>query len=97
MVHGIEDATTQAASMNAECDDDADVPSSAIIEDALGIEVSGADSGGPYCVVQAWRQDNHAGLVAGGDDEDVWAWKNGEKWTELPMEDDDNYPFFSDF
>jgi hypothetical protein len=70
---------------------DADVPSSAIIEDGLGIEVSGADSGGPYCVAQAQRQDNHAGLVAGGDGKDVWAWNNGKKWeTKLSMEDNDN-------
>jgi hypothetical protein len=91
VVHSMEDAAAQAASMNTECNDDADVPSSVVIEDALGIEVSGADTGGSYCVAQAQRQGNHAGLVVGGEDEDVWVWNNGEKWeTELPTEDNDN-------
>lgn len=52
--------------------DDTDVPSSAIIEDALGIAVTGADVQVTDCIVQARKDDETGGLVA-ADEENVWA------------------------
>jgi len=31
----------------------------------------------------------HGGLVADGEIEDMWAWKNGERLREAPMDDDE--------
>jgi len=71
-VHGIE--TMESAD---DSNDDTDVPSSAIIQDALGIAVSGADQASD-CVVQMRKDAEHGGLVAANEDEDVWAFNNGE-------------------
>ncbi|KAH7903996.1 hypothetical protein BJ138DRAFT_1119844 [Hygrophoropsis aurantiaca] len=72
VVHGFED--NELISMDDE--DDSDVPSSAVIEDALGI--TGLDSD----FVDRWIQ--------WGDDENIWAWNNGEKWgDDLPTISDD--------
>jgi hypothetical protein len=47
VIHGVEGA--MEASMEPECNDKVDVPSSAVIEDAVGLKVLGADSAGSYC------------------------------------------------
>ena len=77
-VHGIE--TMESAD---DSNDDTDVPSSAIIQDALGIAVSGADQASD-CVVQTRKDTEHGGLVAADEDEDVWAFNNGKKWGDEP-------------
>jgi hypothetical protein len=70
-------------SMNADCDDDADVASSAVIKDALDLVAPDGSSEGSVCVTRA----PSGGLTAAGEGEDVWAWNNGEKWgDELPAE-----------
>ena len=77
--------------------DDTDVPSSAIIQDTLGIAVSGADQASD-CVVQTRKDTKHGGLVAAAKDEDVWALNNGKKWgDEPPVDEGDNHEFFCDF
>lgn len=89
-VEGIED-TAQSGSMNGDCDDDVDVPSSSVIRDALGLTVSGSDSGTSGCVSQVRKDSEHRGLVAAGQEENVWAWNNGEKWgDDMPTEEDDD-------
>jgi hypothetical protein len=57
---------------------DSDIPSSAVICDALAIEVSGADVDGRVCVGSSKRDKEHGGLVADDKNEDVWAWNHGE-------------------
>ena len=40
--------------------------------------------------VLAARLDESGGLIAATEEEDIWAWNNGEKWgTELPTVPDD--------
>jgi hypothetical protein len=64
------------------------IPSSAVICDALGIEVSGADVDGWVCVGSSKNDEEHRGLVADDENEDVWAWNNGERWGDkLPDEE----------
>ena len=90
-VQGIEDEAAQEVSMGEDCDDDADIPSSAIIRDALGITVSGADLNVSHCVNHAQNVNEHQGLVAMGEEEDIWAWNKGEKWGDvLPTTEDDD-------
>ena len=81
-VHGIE-----AMGSTDDSNDDTDVPSSAIIQDALGIAVSGADQASD-CVVWTRKDAEHGGLVAAEKDEDVWAFNNGEKWSGEPPADE---------
>ena len=52
--------------------DDTDVPSCPIIQDALGVVVFGADQASD-CVVGTRKDAEHGGLVAADDGEDVWA------------------------
>jgi hypothetical protein len=88
-VHGTEDDHEKGNDFN----DDTDVPSSAVIRDQLGIVISEGDSDAraSNCVVQTRKDRDHGGLVAADDEEDVWAWNNGEKWgDEPPMTDDDS-------
>jgi len=41
--------------------------------------------------VSAVRLDESGGLIAATEEEDIWAWNNGEKWgNELPTVPDDN-------
>jgi hypothetical protein len=55
----------------------------------LCLVVPEANSNGPYCVTQVSRQGGV--LVAGGDEEDVWAWNDGKKWgNEPPIENNDD-------
>jgi hypothetical protein len=83
MIYGLKDDGTQELSMSADCDDNADVSSSAVIKDALDLVVPDRSSEGSVCVT--WTPSG--GLTAGGEGEDVWAWNNGEKWgDELPAE-----------
>jgi len=81
-VHGIE--TMESAD---DSNDDTDVPSSAIIQDELGIAVFGADQASD-CVVRTRKDAEHGGLVAADEDEDVWAFNNGEKWGDEPPADE---------
>lgn len=78
--------------MDPECNNDVDVPSSAVIHDTFGLTISTANTVGAICVTQVQKDPlGGGGLVAGGDDEDVWAWNNGEKWgDELPVDEDDD-------
>lgn len=95
VVQGVE---TVSESAEDDSYDDTDVPSSAIIQDALGIAVTGADVQVTDCIVQARKDDETGGLVAADEEENVWAWNNGEKWgDELPMDEDENWEFFDDF
>jgi hypothetical protein len=76
-VHGLEDEPPESQ-LDAEAgDDDTDIPSSAVIQDALGIEaasVLGADTT-RFCVHDVHRGDG-LGLVAAGDNENIWALVN---------------------
>jgi hypothetical protein len=86
-VHGIEDVESQTPSLE-DSYDDTDVPSSVVIRDALGVEVSGDNVFEQTCVQQAWKDDEHGSLIADGDKENIWAWNNGEKWgNKLPSND----------
>ena len=96
MVEGIEEEEAQAASMDGDCNDDVDISSSDVIHDALGFRVLKSDSdpdtsGCVGYVSQVQRDSEHGGLVAAGEEENVWAWNNGEKWgDELPTEEEDD-------
>jgi hypothetical protein len=57
--------------------DNMDVPSSAIIQDTLGIAGSRADQASD-CVVQTREDTEHGGLVAVNKDEVVCAFNNGK-------------------
>ena len=84
-VHSIE--TMVSADDN---NDDTDVSSSAIIQDALGIAVSRADQASD-CVIWTRKDAEHGGLVAADEDEDIWAFNNGEKWSgEPPVDEGDD-------
>ncbi|KIM77329.1 hypothetical protein PILCRDRAFT_12147 [Piloderma croceum F 1598] len=92
-VEGIEEEEAQAASMDGDCNDDVDISSADIIHDALGFRVSESDSDTDNVgyVSQVQRDSEHGGLVAAGEEENVWAWNNGEKWgDELLTEEEDN-------
>ena len=82
-VHGIE--TDSADDDN----DDTDVPSSAIIQDALGVMVFGVDQASD-CVVGTRKDAEHGGLVAADDGENVWAFNNGERWGDEPCVDEED-------
>ena len=86
-VHGLEDEDAQ----ENDCHDDTDVPSSAVIRDQLGITITDATAHDQVsdCVVQVCKKMEHGGLVADGEIEDMWAWKNGERLREAPMDDDE--------
>ena len=83
-VHGIE---TDSASDDD--NDDTDVPSSAIIQDALSIVVFGADQASD-CVVGTRKNAGHGGLVAADEGVNVWAFNNGEKWGDEPPIDEED-------
>jgi hypothetical protein len=75
--------------MEDDCPDDSDVPSSLVIQEVLGVTISeSATEGGANMTeihVSAARLDELGGLVAATEEEDIWAWNNGEKWgDELP-------------
>jgi hypothetical protein len=81
-VHGIE-----TMGSTDDSNDDTDVPSSAIIQDALGIAVSGADQASD-CVVRTRKDAEHGGLVAADKGGNVWAFNDGEKWgDDLPVDE----------
>jgi hypothetical protein len=87
VVHGIEESSVNSEDSH----DDTDVLSSAVIEDAVGIAVAGADNQAFSCIVQARKDSEHGGLVAADESENVWAFNNRQKWCEEPpmVEDDD--------
>lgn len=90
IVQGIEDDAAQVASMEEDCDD-TDVPSNAVIQDVLGITVSNADLNVSNCVAHTQSTSDHRGLVAMGEEEDIWTWNNGLKWgDDLPTTEDDD-------
>jgi hypothetical protein len=76
-VHGIEDVEAQTPS-SEDSYDDTNVPSSVIIQNTLGIEVPD-NVFEQICVGKAQKDDKHGVFVADGDDENIWAWNNGEK------------------
>jgi hypothetical protein len=50
--------------------------------------VSGVDVDGRVCVGSLKKDGENGGLVADNENEDVWAWNNGEKWgDELLVEE----------
>lgn len=57
--------------------DDSDVPVHAIVHRELNIDVPPMSLQHGYCVEQIMDHDGET--VADGDEEDVWAWENGEK------------------
>lgn len=82
-VQGDDSDEAQMPSMDSESYDDSDVPSSAVIHDALGLDINSTMSTQEtaHCVANVQHVDG--GLVAGGDEENMWAWdKTGEKWGE---------------
>ena len=83
-VHGIE-----IDSAGDDHNDDTDVPSSAIMQDALGVVVFSADQASD-CVVGTRKDAEHGGLVAADEGEDVWAFNNGEKWGDEPPIDEED-------
>jgi len=73
--------------MEDDCPDDSDVPSSLVIQEVLGINISTTEGGANMSEihVSVARLDESGGLVAATEEEDIWAWNNGEKWgNELP-------------
>ena len=53
----------------------------------LGINISATkgDANMTEIHVSAARVDESGGLIAATEEEDIWAWNNGEKWgNELP-------------
>ena len=67
--------------MEDESFDDVDIPGSrAVIHDAFGVEVRELGQSADHLVLQARKDSTHKGLVAAMDEEDIWAWNNGEKW-----------------
>jgi hypothetical protein len=88
VVQGIE---TIPADSEDDNHDDTDVPSSAIILDALDIVVIGADDQASDCIVRAAKDKMTGGLIAADEEENVWAWNNGEKWgDELPVDENED-------
>jgi hypothetical protein len=87
-VHGLDELEVPPMEEPEDDCDDSDIPSSAVIRDALGIEVSRADVDGQVCVGSSKKDEEHGGLVADDENEDVWAWNNGERWGDkLPVEE----------
>ena len=87
-MHGLEELEVPPMEEPEDNCDDSDIPSSAVIRDALGIEISGVDVDGRVCVGSLKNDGEHGGLVADDKNEDVWAWNNGEKWGDkLPVEE----------
>jgi hypothetical protein len=88
-IHGIKDMESQTPSLK-DSYDDTDVPSSVVIRDMLGVEVSGGDVFEQTCVRQVQKDDERGGLIADDDKENIWAWNNGKKWgDELSNNDGD--------
>ena len=57
----------------------------AIVSDALGVAVHEIDWHAGHCVSHTRKDSDHHGLVATTEEEDIWAWNDGEKWgDELP-------------
>ena len=70
-----------------DCHDDSDISSSLIIQEMLGINISATEDSTNMTTihVSVARLDESGGLVAATEDEDIWAWNNGQKWgNELP-------------
>ena len=73
IVHGAEDIQLDDT---ADTDNDADVPLSAVIKDALGLQNIPADVNTiSHCVEYSEKGVNNI-LVAAGDDKDIWAFIN---------------------
>ena len=72
--------------------DDIDIPSSAVIHDILGVKVRELGQSTNHLVLWARKDSTHDDLVAATDEEDNWAWNDGEKWGDTLPEggDDDN-------
>jgi hypothetical protein len=87
VVHGIEESFVNSEDSH----DDTDVPSSAVIEDALGYSSCRSRQSSIQLHCTARKDSEHGGLVAADESENVWAFNNGEKWGEEPpmVEDDD--------
>ena len=74
VVHGLDDFELDCDDV----DDDADVPSSAVIHDALGLDVAQIPAevdSVPLCVQSTEKGPNDS-LVAAGEYEDIWAFIN---------------------
>ena len=72
--------------MEDDCPNNSDVPSSLVIQQVLGINISATENNVNMMEihVSAARVDGSGGLIAAME-EDIWAWNNGEKWgNELP-------------
>ena len=62
---------------SAEADDDANVPLSAVIQDALGLDIDNpADVDTISHCVESTEKGPDDTLVAAGEDEDIWAYIN---------------------
>lgn len=76
VVHGAEDISQQDQVHQAdEADDDADVPSSAVIRDAFGllnVEIPAEVDTAQHCVTTTEKGPDNE-LVATGESEDIWA------------------------
>ena len=87
VVHGLEELDARDVAMEDDCPDDSDVPSSLVIQEVLGINISATegDANMTETHVSAARVDESGGLIAATEEEDIWAWNNGERWgNELP-------------
>ena len=79
-MHGLKELEVPPMEEPEDDCDNSDIPSSAVICDALGIEISGVDVDGHICVGSSKKDGEHGGLVADDENKDVWVWNNGEKW-----------------
>ena len=87
VVHGLEEPDARNVAMEDDCPDDSDVPSSLVIQEVLGINISATegDANMTETHVSVARVDESGGLIAATEEEDIWAWNNGERWgNELP-------------
>ena len=63
-----------------DCHNDWDVPSSLVIQEVLGINISTTEDSTNMTAIHisVARLDELGGLVAATDEEDIWAWNNSE-------------------
>ena len=87
VVHGLEELDAPNIAMDDNCPNDSDVLSSLIIQEVLGVNISTTkgDVNMSEIHFSAARLNESGGLVTATEEEDIWAWNNGEKWgNELP-------------
>ena len=87
VVHGLEELDAPNIAMEDDCPNNSDIPSSLIIQEVLRVNISTTKGNAHMSEihVSVARLNESGGLVAAMEEEDIWAWNNGEKWgNELP-------------